>query len=299
MKTHLKFLKLSLLMAVAMMLVPATAFAQSSSPPDGTPFWVLILGLVVGYATQAYQTGTLFGRKTLPKPYVPYVGAVAAFGTAFLATLPPGASISTAVLKAAAFAGLQALVAMAFGVVGHVAQTANKSSRGVIASGGAVTLSTSTTIPPANNNGGSSGGSTPPPAAAILLVMLLASQNEACALSSAPTVPVTPANQAQVSSCQNTAAIHNTVVIGGFALSGSGAALAGVGAAEPDSNGSLKTALGIAGAIVGGVALIDAAVAELSNSNFQNSKCGDVVGPLPTAKNPSGALSATPAEVKP
>ena len=112
-------------------------------------------------------------------------------------------------------------------------------------------------------------------------------------LTSAPMVPVTPANSAQVSSCQNTAALHNAFTIAGFGFSGSTAALAGVAASEPDSNGSLKTALGVAGAIVGGVAIVAVAVGELTNSNFQNSNCASVVGPLPTAPNPSPSSPAT------
>jgi hypothetical protein len=288
---------LCLFVIVTVTTFPVYAFADDGGASTATPLWVSLAALLVGYCTQAWQTGILFGKKTLPKPYVPYVGAVAAFGTAFLAAIPAGATISEAVLKAAAFAGLQALVAMAFGVVGHVVQTANKSSRGVAAMNASKSDSTMSTLPPppsTNDNG----KSTPPPAAALVLLGFLALQNEGCALSSAPVVPVTPANQAQVSSCQNTATLHNSVVIGGFALSAGGAGLAGVSAAEPDSNGSLKTALGIAGAIVGGVALFDAAVAELSNSNFQNSKCGDVVGPLPTSPNPKPA-PAPSAEVKP
>ncbi|HEY6462661.1 MAG TPA: hypothetical protein VIY73_20975 [Polyangiaceae bacterium] len=103
-------------------------------------------------------------------------------------------------------------------------------------------------------------------------------------LSSAPLVPVTSANQAQVSACQNTAALHDGIVVGGFVLSGATAGLAGGAAAVPDAN--TKTTLGVVGAVLGGMAVVDAAIAELTASNFSNSSCSQVVGPLPTAKNP-------------
>jgi hypothetical protein len=124
--------------------------------------------------------------------------------------------------------------------------------------------------------------------AAGVAVLVIAGFSLTGCLSSAPLVPVTSANQAQVTSCENTASMHNGVVVGGFVLSGGTAGLAGVAAAEPDSNGSAKTALGVAGAIVGGAAIIDAAVAELTNSNFQNGQCSSVVGALPTAPSPAG-----------
>ena len=61
--------------------------AASAQGPSGravaTPLWVSLVAILVGYLTHAWNTGTLFGKKTLPKPYIPYVGALATFGTAF------------------------------------------------------------------------------------------------------------------------------------------------------------------------------------------------------------------------
>lgn len=274
-----KNLKLCLLVVAIVVTFPATAFAQGTSDTTvTTPLWVSLVAILVGYLTHAWNTGTLFGKKTLPKPYIPYVGALATFGTAFLATLPQGATITKAVLETAALAGLQALVAMAFGVVGHVAQTANKSSRGVAATA-AKNLSMPSSTPGANDN------KSVPPAAAVLVLMFLALQNQAC-ISSAPLVPVTSVNQAQVTACQNTATLHNGVVIGDFALS-AGAAGVASGAILATDSGTKNTLSGVGIGLAGGLA-IGTAIAELTASNFQNSQCAAVVGPLPTAPAPKG-----------
>ena len=87
-----KNLKLCLLVVAIVVTFPATAFAQGTSDTTvTTPLWVSLVAILVGYLTHAYQTGEVFGKKTLPKTYVPYVGALATFGTAFLAALPQGA----------------------------------------------------------------------------------------------------------------------------------------------------------------------------------------------------------------
>jgi len=147
------------------------------------------------------------------------------------------------------------------------------------AAGGSAGSSSSPTSPPQAK----------PPNTIRLAALALALLTSGC-LSSAPLVPVTPANQTQITACQNTATLHNAVVIGGFVLSGTTAGLAGAAAALPDPN--TKTTLGVIGASVGGVALVSAAIGELTNSNFQNSQCGNVVGPLPTAPNPASQSTA-------
>jgi hypothetical protein len=282
-----KNLKLCLLVAIVVTF-PAVALAdEGGGASTATPLWVSLIALLVGYLTHAYQTGEVFGKKTIPKAYVPYVGALATFGTAFLAALPQGATLSKSVLEAAGLAGLQALTLMLLGVGAHVAQTANKSSRGVAASGSG---STPTVPPTAPSN---DVAKSVPPAAAILVLMFLALQNQAC-IESAPIVPETAANQSQIQTCQSTAALHNDVVISGFVLTGSTAGLAGVAAAEPNSNATAKTAISVAGAIVGGIAIADAAVAAFTNSNFQNSQCSNVVGPLPTTLSPTTPSLSAP-----
>lgn len=114
----------------------------------------------------------------------------------------------------------------------------------------------------------------------VLMVLALAFFTTGC-ISSAPIVPVTPANAAQVSSCQTTAAWHNGIVVGDFALGGGGAALGGVGAIVTDPNA--RTGLSIAAAIVSGITMAGAALVGFTSSNFANSHCSDVVGALPLA----------------
>lgn len=99
-------------------------------------------------------------------------------------------------------------------------------------------------------------------------------------LSSAPIIPVTSQNQAQVTSCENTASLHDGVIIGDFVVGGTTAGLASVGAAVNDNN--TKTTLGIVSAVTAAVGVVGAGIAELTASNFQNSNCSSVVGPLPT-----------------
>lgn len=98
-------------------------------------------------------------------------------------------------------------------------------------------------------------------------------------ISSAPIVPETSSNIDQISSCQTTAAAHNLVVISDFVLSGSGVTLATSGAAISDA--TAKTDLVIVSAIVGGLSLAGGAIAGYTASNFANSQCPNVVGPLP------------------
>lgn len=106
--------------------------------------------------------------------------------------------------------------------------------------------------------------------------------------SSAPTVPVTPANQAQITSCENTATLHDGYVVAGFVVGGAGAGLGASVAAVGDP--SVKTGLGIGAAGAAAIGVTLAALGELTASNFANSNCSAVVGPLP-----AGPLPATKA----
>jgi hypothetical protein len=273
-----KNLKLCLLVVAVVVTFPATAFAQGTSDTTvTTPLWVSLVAILVGYLTHAYQTGEVFGQKTLPKIYVPYVGALATFGTAFLAALPQGATITKAVLETAALAGLQAFVPMALGVAGHVAQTANKSSRGVAATA-AKNLSMPSSTPGANDN------KSVPPAAAVLVLMFLALQNQAC-ISSAAIVPETAANTNQINTCQSTASLHNGFVIGDFALGGASTGLASAAAFATDTN--TKNALAYVGIGTGAALIVGTAIAGYTSSNFANSNCSSVVGALPSITKPT------------
>jgi hypothetical protein len=277
-----KNLKLCLLVVAIVVAFPATAHAQGALPDAvTTPLWVSLVAILVGYASHAYNTGEIFGQKTLPKAWLPYVGALATFGTAFLTALPSGATLSKSVLEVAALSGLQALVAMAFGVVGHVAQTAHKSSRGVAALGG--NGSTSTTVPSASPPANDVVGKSVPPAAA-LLAMVLAIHQMAC-ISSAAIVPVTPVNQPQITSCQSTATTHDLSVIGDFVFGAAGTTLGSISAVE--SNQNTKTDLAVAAAGAAGVVIVGTALAAFTASNFANSNCSSVVGPLPLSSKPA------------
>jgi len=103
-------------------------------------------------------------------------------------------------------------------------------------------------------------------------------------ISSAPVVPVTPANQQQVSMCQQDAQLHNGVVIGDFVVGGATSGLAGVSAGL--APGSAKTDMAIVAVGLGALTVTGAAIAGYAASNFANSNCSSVVGALPAAPVP-------------
>jgi len=116
----------------------------------------------------------------------------------------------------------------------------------------------------------------PPPLPLLCLCLLLGG-----CLSSAPLVPVTSANTDQVSTCQATASAHNGFVVAGMVLGGLDTGL-GV-AAGADTNTSQKTGFAV-GAAAGAAAITTvASLAALYASNFAESNCSSVVGPLPVA----------------
>lgn len=119
----------------------------------------------------------------------------------------------------------------------------------------------------------------------FLLVALFALLCSGC-LSSAPVVPVTPANQAQVTTCENAATLHNGFVIGDFTFTavGGGAGAAAALVSDPQA----KTDLGIVGAIAGAGALAATSIVGLSASDFNSNQCTNVVGPLPSAQPGAG-----------
>ena len=114
----------------------------------------------------------------------------------------------------------------------------------------------------------------------LALVAGLGLASSGC-LSSAPVVPVTPANQQQVSSCETTATTHNAFVLGDIVIGGVTTGLAGVSAAVTDNN--TKTALAISAAVAAGLTAIGTGGVGLTTVNFEDSKCSDVVGSLPLA----------------
>ena len=112
--------------------------------------------------------------------------------------------------------------------------------------------------------------------AALLLALTLAG-----CISSAPTVPVTPANSTQISDCQSMATSHNAFTIGGFALGFTGSTLAGVSAGLAQSDPNASKDMAITATAVSASAAAAAVLAAYYGSAVANSNCSDVTGPLP------------------
>lgn len=112
-----------------------------------------------------------------------------------------------------------------------------------------------------------------------ILVLVGIGMTQSGCLPDTNTVPVTPANQAQVSACESTALLHNDMEIGGFVFTG-GTTVAGAAAAIT-SNTTAKNDLAVGAAVSGGIAAIAASIVGLSASNFASDQCSSVVGPLP------------------
>lgn len=115
----------------------------------------------------------------------------------------------------------------------------------------------------------------------LALLVLLASCLGGC-ISAVPIEPVTPANAAQVSGCQNIASTHNDLVIGDFVLSGGTTGVGAVAAFETDQG--TRTALAITSAIVGAATAVATAITAYTASEFTNGQCSAVVGPLPSGR---------------
>lgn len=114
----------------------------------------------------------------------------------------------------------------------------------------------------------------------LAILAILAAACTGC-LASAPLVPVTPQNQAQVTACENTAATHNVAVISDFVFTGSAGTLGAVAALEP--NVSTKNAVDVGAAVSGGLAVLASSIVALSANNFANDQCSGLVGNLPVA----------------
>jgi len=93
-----------------------------------------------------------------------------------------------------------------------------------------------------------------------------------------PTVPVTPANSAQVASCQGIAGLHNDVVLGDLVFGIGGASVGTIGAI--DTNPNDRTALAITSAAIAGVAAAGAAIVAYTSQEYAVGNCSEVV-PIP------------------
>lgn len=113
---------------------------------------------------------------------------------------------------------------------------------------------------------------------AALLALVLAATG---CISAAAVVPVTPDNSQAMGTCQSIASQHNDLAIAGIALSGVATGLASAGAGEASSNPTAAKDIAITAAVFGGVAVVDAAMTGYLASQFANSNCSALVGPLP------------------
>jgi hypothetical protein len=132
--------------------------------------------------------------------------------------------------------------------------------------------------------------------AAIVIGLGLISSVAGC-ISAAPSVPVTPANSAQVSACQAAANGHNDFSIAGIALGGSASVVAGVAGGVASSDSTTAKDMGITAAAMAGSAAVLEALAGYYASDFSAQQCGQYVGPLaplpPLSKLDSG-ITVTP-----
>jgi hypothetical protein len=161
------FLMGSVLM-LAFMAMPSIALAQDATTPQSSSDYLIAgLAAVAGFLTMAWNTGTIFGKKTLPKPWLPYVGAAATFLGAMDLALPKGVSITKGILFMAAVAGIKALAGNAGGAAFHSMLTAHRTSRGAaatVAAGGAPPPGSAASIrPPAMPAASPTANDTVPP----------------------------------------------------------------------------------------------------------------------------------------
>jgi hypothetical protein len=100
-------------------------------------------------------------------------------------------------------------------------------------------------------------------------------------IAAAPVVPVTPDNQAAMGVCQSDALQHNGFVVADIALAGLASAGASAGAGLASSNPAASKDVAITAGVLGGLAVIDSVLVGYSASQFANSNCSALVGPLP------------------
>lgn len=84
---------------------------------------VAVIGLLVGFGTQAYNTGSLFGQITVPKPWLPWVGLFVTFATGFVGVLSTASALSAGLIEQAVIAGFGGWLA---GTTTHVGLNAHR-----------------------------------------------------------------------------------------------------------------------------------------------------------------------------
>jgi hypothetical protein len=259
------------------LLYSAIASAQTVPPTPititglTTPMIVVaLLGLVSAYVAQGATTGSVLGLFKVSPALIPYLTV----GATFLGELVPQLNAAAQANAMTASAVFNAIVMSLFLLVAP-------------ATGSALRHHIDT--PKLRQQLNAASGTIPPPAppkaplgVVTTLLCILALCLTGC-LSSTPIVPVTTANQAQVSQCESTATFHDAVVVGDVSFGIAGGTLAAAAGAVPPSNQGLQLGLGIAGAVAGAVMAGGAGLAELTAANFANQGCPSVVGALPAA----------------
>jgi hypothetical protein len=207
------------------------------------------------------------GTWTLPSWLTLIGSTISAAILTYVMSVPPGTLI-TSLTTAAGFTALWhgALVAVLVAVV-NLAKTqltpADAKAKAALAAAAVKTLTTLVMT-----------------FAFVLMCAILAGCGSF--LSASPTVPVTPANSAQVSSCEATATGHNLGAIGGMTLAG-GATVVGVIDSQ-ESNAKTQQALGWTAAIIAALAGVDTLFTTIESANYAQSQCSELLGPLPVAK---------------
>jgi len=85
---------------------------------------ISIATLLVGFVSQAIQTGKVLGIIVTPKAWVPYLTLAASFLAGFIQSIASAATIDAAAIESAVLAGLMALVGVTVGVTAHQHLTA-------------------------------------------------------------------------------------------------------------------------------------------------------------------------------
>ena len=121
-------MKLRLLpLTLLILLVPTAAFAQTPVAPVQTlsteTMIIALLAVLSGYVTHSISTGLVFGIKTIPKPWLPYLGLFGAFLVPLTASIYAASSSPTGATQVAWF---NALLAGLIGLGGFVSGVTGK-----------------------------------------------------------------------------------------------------------------------------------------------------------------------------
>src|SRR5271170_553710 len=81
--------------------------------------WISLISLVVGFITQAVNTGSLFSVVTVPQKWLPYASILGTFLAGFVANISAAASVTQATIMQAVMAGMMALTGTMVGVTAH------------------------------------------------------------------------------------------------------------------------------------------------------------------------------------